>query len=207
MLTKKIYNFFMKQLNKFRFRKNNKKNDIHLNALYPIENISVGIFSYGKLNIRAYNNKGKIKIGSYCSIADNVLFLIGGEHNYKRISTFPFQSRIYKQTTKNTPNYDIVIEDDVWIGYDCLVMSNAHIGKGSVIGARSIVTGEIPPYSIYVGNKVIKKRFSDNIIEKLSEIDFSNITHVFNDEYSKYCQNEITDDNIDEIIKRFKNKK
>ena len=204
-MIKNIYNFLKKQWNKIKFRISNKHNDMHLTALYPINKIKVGIYSYGKLNIKAYNNKGIIKIGNYCSIADKVLFLVGGEHNYKRISTFPFQSRIYKQKTIDIPNYDIIIEDDVWIGYDCIILSNTHIGKGCVIGARSIVKGEIPSYSIYVGNKVIKKRFSNDIIEKLNQIDFEKITHIFNDEYSQYCQKEITDENVDEIITKFKN--
>lgn len=202
-MIKKVYKFFLKEINIIKFRKYNKHNDIYLTSLYPIKNISVGKKSYGKLNIRAYNDKGMIKIGNYCSIADNVTFLVGGEHNYKRISTFPFQSRIYMQQTFNTPNYDILIDDDVWIGYDCLIMSNAHIGKGSVIGARSIVTGEVPPYSIYVGNKVIKQRFSNDIIDRLNKIDFSKVIHTKNDEYAKFCQKEVSEDNIEEIVKKF----
>lgn len=203
-MIKHIVKFFLNKTNTIRFRKENKHNNILLSSFYPIKNISVGNCSYGKLNIKAYNKRGKIKIGNYCSIADKVEFLIGGEHNYNRISTFPFQSRVYKQSTSNCPNYDIVIEDDVWIGYDCLIMSNAHIGKGSVVGARSVVTGEIPPYSIYIGNKVVKQRFSNDIINKLKQIDFSKVNHTANDEYSFFCQKEITGNNIDEIIEKFK---
>ncbi len=203
-MIRKILKTIINPINIVKFRIKNKNNDVHLTTYYPINNINVGKDSYGKLKIRSYNNKGKIFIGNYCSIADNVEFLVGGEHNYKRISTFPFQSRIYKQSTSDTPNYDIIIEDDVWIGYECLIMSNAHIGKGSVIGARSIVTGEVPPYSIYVGNKVIKQRFPNNIVNKLNDIDFSKVSHKLNDKYSKFCQNEITTENVDKIIEIFK---
>ena len=202
-MLKEIYNQIRLIISNIRFRKKNKHNDITLLSNYPIDNICVGICSYGKLNIKAYNKKGKIKIGNYCSIADKVEFLIGGEHNYKKISTYPFQSKIYKQDSTHCPNYDIVIDDDVWIGYDCLIMSNSHIGKGSVIGARSIVKGNIPPYSIYIGNKVYKQRFSDDIMKKISKIDFSKVKHTLSDEYSKYCQNEVTDKNVNEIIKTF----
>lgn len=73
-------------------------------------------------------------------------------------------------------NHSIIIEDDVWIGYDALIMPGVTIGKGSVIGARAIVTKDVPPYSIYVGNKVIKKRFSEDIINKLSTIDFQKLS-------------------------------
>ena len=132
--------------------------------------------------------------------------MIGGEHNYKRISTYPFQTVVYKQSTINPKEDYIVIDYDVWIGYDCVIMSGSHIGKGAVIGARSIVKGNIPPYSIYVGNKVIKNRFSDDIVKKLCDIDYSKINHEFNDEYSNYCQEEITEENVDTIIKKFKEK-
>ena len=168
-MIKKILKTIINPINIVKFRIKNKNNDVHLTTYYPINNINVGNDSYGKLKIKSYNNKGKIFIGNYCSIADNVEFLIGGEHNYKRISTFPFQS-----------------------------------GKGSVIGARSIVTGEVPPYSIYVGNKVIKQRFPNNIVNKLNDIDFSKVSHKSNDKYSKFCQNEITTENVDKIIEIFK---
>ena len=202
-MIKKIYKHFKFLINKNNFKLKNKHNDINLQSYYPVENIIIGKYSYGDLNIRSYNYIGKITIGNYCSIADNVEFLIGGEHDYKRISTFPFQTRIYKQKTIEKPNYDITIEDDVWIGYDCLIMSNAHIGKGSVIGARSIVLGDIPPYSIYVGNKVIKKRFSDKIINEIEKINFYDIEHSLNDEYAEFCQREVTNENLKKIIDKF----
>ena len=68
---------------------------------------------------------------------------------------------VYNEKTIDRKNNDIVIEDDVWIGFGVLIMSGVKVGKGSVIGARSIVTKDVPPYSIFVGNKVIKKRFPD----------------------------------------------
>lgn len=200
---KSLYHYIIKNINKLLFRKKNKHNSIKLISEYPINKIKIGNDSYGNLDIKAYNKKGIIKIGNYCSIAESVKFLIGGEHNYKRISTFPFQSIIYNKSTKDNINYNITIEDDVWIGYDCLIMSGTKIGKGSVIGARSIVKSDIPPYSIYVGNKVIKKRFNECIINKINNIDFSKINHKKNDEYEKYCQTEITEENVEEIVKKF----
>lgn len=104
-------------------------------------------------------------------------------------------------------NHSIIIEDDVWIGYDALIMSGVTIGKGSVIGARAIVTKDVPPYSIYVGNKVIKKRFSEDIINKLSTIDFSKVEHTSVDTYMNYCQTEITSSNVDDILDCFVTRK
>lgn len=82
-------------------------------------------------------------------------------------------------------------------------MSGVCIGKGSVVGARSIVTKDIPPYSIYVGNHVIRKRFSDDVIKKISEIDYPLISHMPGDDYEKYCQVRLTEDNVDEILQSF----
>lgn len=201
-----MFNKILLLIVNFRWKKNNQKNNIKLKSVIPLEMLDVGKATYGNLNIKVYDKKAKIKIGNYCSIADNVVFLVGGEHDYKRISTFPFQSLIYKQKTKKNEKNDIVVDDDVWIGYESLILSGSHIGKGSVIGARSVVKGEIPPYSVYVGNKIIKKRFSDEIINKLNDIDYSKIDHVFGDEYSIICQEDITEDNVDNIIKKFINK-
>ena len=201
-----MFNKILLSIVNFRWKKNNQKNNIKLKSVIPLEMLDVGKATYGNLNIKVYDKKAKIKIGNYCSIADNVVFLVGGEHDYKRISTFTFQSLIYKQKTKKNEKNDIVVDDDVWIGYESLILSGSHIGKGSVIGARSVVKGEIPPYSVYVGNKIIKKRFSDEIINKLNDIDYSKIDHVFGDEYSIICQEDITEDNVDNIIKKFINK-
>lgn len=91
----------------------------------------------------------------------------------------------------------------MWIGYDCIILPGARIGKGSVIGARSVVVGVIPPYSIYVANKVIKKRFDDEIIKKLKDIDFSKVEHKFGDAYQRYCTDCITEENVEEIMNAF----
>ena len=147
----------------FRFRKKNRHNYVSVGNRFPISSVEVGIKTYGVLNVIWMAPQwAKLKIGNYCSIGPQVTFLMGGQHDHKRISTWPFQSRVYKipppfdaNTTNN--NYDIIIEDDVWIGYDAFIMSGVTVGKGAVIGTRSIVTKNVPPFSVFVGNKVIKK--------------------------------------------------
>jgi len=202
-LKKKVKYFYCKVL--FRI-KNRKKNFVYAHSVFPVNSVDVGKGTYGALNIVWIAPRDtKVSIGNYVSIAEKATFLVGGEHNYKRISTYPFQSKVYKQKTEQVINRDIVVEDDVWIGYDALIMSGVTIGKGSVIGARSVVAKDVPPYSIYVGNKVIKKRFSQEIIEKLMPIDFARITHEINDPYGEYCQYEINNSNVDLIIKKFCN--
>lgn len=189
------------------FRYKNRHNNVNVTKYYKFENVKIGRATYGNLNIIGNAPiDTKIYIGNYCSIGPNVTFLVGGEHNYKRISTYPFQTLCYHQPTLKKINRDIIVEDDVWIGYDSLIMSGVRIGRGAVIGARSIVTKDVPPYSVYVGNHVIKKRFSDEIIEKLMCIDYSKITHTQGDSYEEFCQSEITEQNIMKILNKFNKK-
>lgn len=189
---------------KIKFRKRNRHNFVTAETYFPLDNVTIGKQTYGPLNVIWMTPKNAhLKIGHYCSIGPNVKFLVGGEHDYSRISTYPFQTLIYKEKTNKFRNLDICVEDDVWIGYDALIMSGVNIGKGSVIGARSIVTKDVPPYSVYVGNKVIKTRFSSKIIEKLQKIDYSKIEHSYEDEYKQYCQCTIDENNVEKIIKIF----
>lgn len=203
-IIKDIGKYLQLQIFKVHWRKYNAHNNTIAQSYFPFKNVKVGNYTYGPLNIvwMAPNNT-KILIGNYCSIGPKVTFLVGGEHDYKRISTWPFQTIVYKQQTDNKLNRDIVIEDDVWIGYDSLIMSGITIGKGSVIGARSIVTKNVPPYSIYIGNQIVKGRFSDNIIERIKDICYDEISHCMEDEYEKFCQVEIDENNIDEVLNSF----
>lgn len=139
--------------------------------------ITVGKGTYGNIDIRWFWNKDeKISIGNYCSIAEGVLFLTGGNHYLDRVSSFPFahyypMDEKYVAPTKGA----IVIQDDVWIGQNALVLSGVTIGQGAVIGAGSVVAKDVPPYAIYVGNKVIKYRFDEETIEKLLRFDYSKL--------------------------------
>ena len=94
----------------------------------------------------------------------------------------------------------------MWIGYDCIVLAGTKIGKGSVIGARSVVTGIISPYSVYVGNKVLKKRFGEDIIKEIETIDYSNLRHSVADDCEKYCTEEVNLENLNKIKEAFENK-
>lgn len=189
--------------NERKWRKQNQHNDTHIKSVFPLDKISVGKGTYGPINVLWMSKNGAITIGNYCSIGPEVKFLVGGAHLYKRISTFPFQSKIYHEKTRVNHENIIIIEDDVWIGYEVLIMSGVTIGKGSVVGARSIVTKDIPPYSVFVGNKVIKQRFDSSIIEKIKGIDFSQINHSVGDEYQDFCQTEIGLENVDDIVSKF----
>ncbi|QEM09924.1 acyltransferase [Mucilaginibacter rubeus] len=93
---------------------------------------------------------GPVKIGNFSMTAQHVV-ISGLNHGYQDVSIPP---RHQKVTTKQ-----ITIDDNVWIGANCVVTAGVTIGKHSVIGAGSVVTRDIPPYSVAVGNpaKVIKQ--------------------------------------------------
>ena len=125
-------------------------------------------------------NGDKLIIGRYCSIACGAKFIMtSGNHALDSLSTYTFPI-FYDEWGLDpvcvTDAWDnkggIEIGNDVWIGYDSLIMSGVKIGDGAVIAARSVVTKDIPPYAIAGGApaKIIRKRFSDEVIAKLSEL-------------------------------------
>ena len=182
-----------------KWRKRNKHNYTNVSEFCPIEVVTVGKETYGKINAHWYGKpEEKLQIGNYCSIAGEVHFVLGGEHTYTRITNYPFPERIYHEEYDGVCKGPIIVEDDVWIGFGAVVLSGVTLGQGCVIGAGSVVTKDVPPYAIYAGNKVIKYRFSQNIIDKLLKCDMNQIDYTT---FQKYCKETITEDNIDEIIR------
>ena len=99
-------------------------------------------------------------VGSYVLIAPDFC-VMGGDHNFRELG-----KRMWDVTTGGV-NLPVVIEDDVWIGARVTVLKGVRIGRGSVIGAASVVTKSIPPFSVAVGNpcRVVRRRFSDQELE------------------------------------------
>lgn len=135
----------------------------------------IGIGTYGSPQVLfPHQTNGTLKIGNYCSIAEGVKIFLGGEHNYKNISTFPFDTFLGGiENTHVKLGESVIIGNDVWIGHGVMIMSGVTIADGCVIGAGSVIRKSIlEPYSIVYGNpqQFIKKRFDDDIIDKLMEI-------------------------------------
>jgi acetyltransferase-like isoleucine patch superfamily enzyme len=132
-----------------------------------------GKHTYGKLDIRAWGDDYKssvITVGSYCSIAGNVVVLLDGNHKYTGFSTYPFKESLGWDTPLNTWGKCVPdIGSDVWIGMNVLIFSGVSIGHGAIIAANTVVTKDVPPYAIVAGNPgIIKKyRFSQDIIDTL----------------------------------------
>lgn len=142
---------------------------------FPIERVHVGAETYGPLRVLQFSQyDGQLYIGSFCSIAAGVTFLLGGEHDYRNVTTYPFKA-YYLHETEALSKGDIVLDDDVWVGFGATILSGVHLARGTVVAAGSVVVSSSEPYSIIGGNpaKLIKKRFSDETIERLMKIDFS----------------------------------
>ena len=113
-------------------------------------------------------------IGKFCSIACGAKFLFtSANHTQTSLSTYPFpiffeewDLNIQDITDAWDNKGDIIIGNDVWIGYEAVIMSSVTIGDGAIIGARAVVTKDIPPYAIVGGvpAKIIRKRFSDDVV-------------------------------------------
>ena len=112
---------------KKKWRSRNAHNYTSPNSVFPIEKVYVGRFTYGELNIKTYgNSESKLKIGDFCSIAGDVVFLLDGEHNFKRFSSYPFPAKTFHEVNDSGCKGPIIIEDDVWIGYRATILSGSH---------------------------------------------------------------------------------
>lgn len=125
-------------------------------------------------------NQDKLKIGKFCSIACGAKFLFtSANHTMKSLSTYPFPI-FFEEWQLDGKDIcdawdnkgDIVIGNDVWIGYEAVILSGVTIGDGAVIGSRAVVTKDVEPYTIVGGvpAKPIRKRFDEQTIEKLEKI-------------------------------------
>ena len=122
-------------------------------------------------------NHDKLYIGKFCSIACGARFLFNSaNHRLNSLSTYPFPIffeewglSISHVTDAWDNKGDIVIGNDVWIGYEAVILAGVKIGDGAIIGTHSVVTKDVPPYTIVGGvpAKPIRKRFSDDAIAAL----------------------------------------
>lgn len=168
---------------KIKWKKINTNNFTKLGEVFDNnwELTRIGKCTYGRINVKNDRKDCKVVIGNYCSVANNVMFLVAQEHVSNRISTYPFKQMLglsSKDYRDAVSKGNIIVDDDVWIGYGATILSGVHIGQGAVIATGSVVTKDVPPYAVVGGvpAKVIKYRFDESLIQELLKIDYSRLT-------------------------------
>ena len=179
------------------YPRTNDYQTIYLNTIINNPNIIVGDYTiyndfvndptqFEKNNVLYHYpiNQDRLIIGKFCSIACGVKFLFNSaNHTLKSLSnyTFPLFFEEWGLNKKNVASAwdnkeDIIIGNDVWIGYEAVIMAGVHIGDGAVIAARAVVTKDVPPYTIVGGTpaRKIRMRFEEETIAKLQQIQWWN---------------------------------
>ena len=179
------------------YPRSNDKETIYLKNIIKNPNIIVGdytIYNDFKNNPKNFErnnvlyhypiNNDKLMIGKFCSIACGAKFIFNSaNHTLSSLSTYPFPIFFeeWELDVKNITNAwdnkrDIVIGNDVWIGYEVVIMAGVTIGDGDIIGTGAVVTKDIPPYTIVGGipAKPIRKRFKQETIDILLKIKWWN---------------------------------
>lgn len=169
------------------------KQIVYLKGVVTNPNIEVGEFTiyndfvndprdFEKNNVLYHYpvNGDRLKIGKFCSVACGTKFLFNSaNHSLRSLSTytFPIFFDEWELDAKNIRNAwdnkgDIVIGNDVWIGFEAVILAGVTIGNGAIIGTRAVVTKDVPPYTIVGGvpAKPIRRRFDDKTIEKLEAL-------------------------------------
>ncbi|WP_396135065.1 Vat family streptogramin A O-acetyltransferase [Chamaesiphon sp. OTE_8_metabat_110] len=121
----------------------------------------------------------KLIIGKFCALARDIKFIMNGaNHKLDGFSTYPFQifgngwEKVTPQTGELPYKGDTTIGNDVWIGYEAVMMPGLQVGDGAIIAAKSVVVGDVLPYTIVGGNpaKCIRQRFDDETIQALLKV-------------------------------------
>ena len=132
-------------------------------------------------------NNDHLIIGKFCSIACGAKFIFtSANHTMGSLSTYPFplffeewNTPVSEVTGSWDNKGDIVIGNDVWIGYEAVIMQGVHIGDGAIIGTRAVVTKDVEPYAIVGGvpARPIKKRYDEAVIARLEALQWWNLPH------------------------------
>ena len=143
-----------------------------------------GTYFDRNINIISWSDEYRILVGKYCSVGRDCNFFLHANHRIDWITTSsqllgpvtPEIAEMHMKMGHPTCKGDIVVENDVWIGAKSTIMSGVKISNGAVVAANSVVTKDVPPYSIVAGNpaKIVKYRFSEDQIEKLLKLSWWN---------------------------------
>lgn len=182
------------------YPRSNDKQTVYLDAVVQNPNISIGAYTmyndfvndptlFEKNNVLYHYpiNRDRLKIGKFCSIACGAKFIFtSANHTMRSLSTYPFplffeewDTPVAEVATAWDNKGDIEIGNDVWIGFEAVVLSGVRIGNGAIIGTRAVVTKDVAPYTIVGGvpAKPIRKRFDEDTIERLQALRWWDLPH------------------------------
>jgi acetyltransferase-like isoleucine patch superfamily enzyme len=194
-MIEKIQRFYYKKIYPRIYRR-----PVLTNKILKGHYVEVGKHTYGLPEIFFPLSGKKLLIGSFCSIGQNVIIFLGGNHRTDWVSTYPFRrfNNVFSQasniTGETSSKGNVVIGNDVWIGYGVTILSGVTIGDGAVIAAFSLVSKNVPPYTVVGGNpaKIIRQRFEQDIINQLLKIEWWKWEDKkINDNTSLLCDNKI----------------
>lgn len=194
------------------FPRTNDPETVYLKSVITNPNIIVGDYTmyndfvsdptkFEKNNVLYHYpiNNDKLIIGKFCSIACGAKFIFtSANHTLKSLSTYPFPI-FFEEWGLEKANVasawdnkgDTVVGNDVWIGYEAVILSGVHIGDGAIIGTRAVVTKDIPPYTVVGGipAKEIRKRYDEETVTKLLQIKWWDWSFDKIQEYLPYIMN------------------
>lgn len=158
---------------------------VHLAALVRAHGFSIGAYSYGRPKVRFPESGRRLTIGRYCSIADKVEILLGGDHRLDWVSTYPFAAMRGLFPDAHAPEDfhasrgDVAIGHDVWLGSGCMILSGVTVGHGAVVAARAVVTRDVPAYAVVAGNpaRAVRRRFDPATVAALLEAAWWDLPH------------------------------
>ena len=135
----------------------------------------IGDFTYGKPIVHSWGEGTTLRIGRFCSITQDAVINLGGEHRLDWVTTYPFNPIFPDAKTflgHPRSKGDVIIGNDVWISTQAMILSGVTIGDGAVVAARSVVTKNVPAYAIVAGNpaRVVRFRFDQATIAALVRI-------------------------------------
>lgn len=185
------------------WRRRNPHNTTHPENVFDHDLVEVGDKTYGGVCLIARGKQGRLKIGSYCSIAPEVSFVLNDEHPTDTFSTYPFKVKCLGQNEPEAGSKGgIVVGDDVWLGYRCTILDGVQIGQGAIVAAGAVVTKDIPPYAIVGGcpARVIKYRYEENIINQMEQVDYSCLNPCFIEDNIEMLYQPLSDENISGLL-------
>lgn len=188
-----------------KYRRINRHNFTLIMNYCDLSKVVVGKKTYGEIHVTDYSPADtKLYIGSYCSIAPGVQFLLGGEHQLYSISTYPFKVLSFGESREAGSKGNIVVKDDVWIGTNAIICSGVTIGQGAIVAAGAVVTKDVEPYAIVGGNpaKLIKYRIDRNLIKKMMDIDVEKLFDSFTKGKEKLIYSDLSDDILSELTRK-----